>query len=94
MTCTILSWRGFNGIVCTTPGFNPGDLPPDGYMAWNEWAEVQRKANIKQVQCGKCGLWRTPQELSGQTMQWTVQSSKGPVEQTAPICIKCAAPNA
>lgn len=74
--------------------YKPGDLPPDGYLAWHEWAEVQRKAGIKQVQCGKCGLWRTPQELSGQTMRWTAQSRKGPVEMTAPVCSKCAAPNA
>jgi ribosomal protein S27AE len=94
MTCTRLSGRGFKGIFCTTPDFKPGDLPPEGYLAWHEWAEVQRKAGIKQVQCGKCGLWRTPQELSGQTMKWTAQSRKGPVEQTAPVCSKCAAPNA
>lgn len=43
--------------------YKPGDLPPEGYLAWHEWAEVQRKAGIKQVQCGRCGLWRTPQEL-------------------------------
>lgn len=73
--------------------YRPGDLPPDGYLAWHEWAEVQRKAGIKQVQCGKCGLWRTPKELSGQTMRWTAQSRKGPVEMTAPVCSKCAAPN-
>ena len=73
--------------------YKPGDMPPEGYLAWHEWAEVQRKAGIKQVQCGKCGLWRTPQELSGQTMRWTAQSRKGPVEQTAPVCSKCAAPN-
>lgn len=76
MTCTQIH----GGIVCTTPEFKPGDLPPEGYLAWHEWAEVQRKAGIVQVQCGKCGLWKTPQELSGQE----------PMEQAAPICSKCA----
>lgn len=94
MTCTRLSGRGFNGIICTTPDFKPGDQAPEGYLAWHEWAEVQHKAGIKQAQCGKCGLWRTPQELSGQTMRWAAQSRKGPVEQIAPVCNKCAAPNA
>lgn len=89
MTCT----RFKGGIVCTTPTFKPGDLPPDGYLAWHEWAEVQRKAGIKQVPCGKCGKWKTPQELSGQTMRWTGQSRKGPVEQIEPVCSKCATPN-
>jgi len=40
--------------------YKPGDPPPEGYLAWHEWAEVQRKAGIKQVQCGRCGLWKTP----------------------------------
>lgn len=73
--------------------YKPGDLPPEGYLAWHEWAKVQHKAGIKQVPCGKCGLWVTPQEMSGEMMRWAAQSRKGPVEQTAPICSKCAAPN-
>jgi hypothetical protein len=83
-------------VVCMLKqdDYKPGDQPPEGYLAWHEWADVQRKAGIKQVQCGLCGLWRTPQELSDQTMRWTAQSRKGPVEQTAPVCNKCAAPNA
>lgn len=71
--------------------YKPGDQPPDGYLAWHEWADVQQKAGIKQVQCGKCGLWRTPQELSGQMIRWTAKSRKGPVEQFAPVCNKCSA---
>lgn len=70
--------------------YKPGDQPPDGYLAWHEWADVQRKAGIKQMQCGKCGLWRTPQELSVQTMRWTAQSRKGTVEKIERVCNKCA----
>ena len=44
--------------------YKPGDLPPTGYLEWHEWAEVQRKAGIKQRQSAKCGLWKTPQELA------------------------------
>ena len=44
------------------PAFKPGDPPPTGYLEWHEWAEVQRKAGIKQSMCTRCGLWRTPQE--------------------------------
>lgn len=43
--------------------FKAGDLPPNSYIAWHEWAEVQRKAGIKQVRCTRCGLWRTAQEM-------------------------------
>jgi hypothetical protein len=86
MTCKRIP----NGILCVTPTFKAGDLPPDGYLAWQEWADVQRKAGIKQVQCGKCWIWKTPQELSDQTFTWTAQSRKGPVERVLPICSKCA----
>jgi len=58
--------------------YKPGDLPPNGYLAWHEWADVQRRAGIGQLQCSKCGLWRTPQELSANG-------------QAAPVCSKCAA---
>lgn len=82
------------GCILEQNTYKPGDLPPDGYLEWHEWAEVQRKAGIKQVECGKCGRWKTPQELSGQTIRWTVRTKKGPVEQTAPVCSKCATINA
>lgn len=77
------------GCLLVQSAYKPGDLPPEGYLAWHEWAEVQRKAGIKQVQCGCCGLWRTPQELSDRTMKWIVRSRKCAVEQSAPICTKC-----
>lgn len=44
--------------------YKPGDQAPDGYLAWHEWAEVQHKAGLRQKQCGRCGLWRYPQQLS------------------------------
>lgn len=60
--------------------YNPGDLPPERYLAWHEWADVQRRAGIKQVRCGKCGLWKTPQELSSKA-----------IKLTRPVCSKCEA---
>lgn len=42
--------------------YKPGDLPPKSYLAWHAWADVQRKAGIKQAQCSGCGKWITPQE--------------------------------
>ena len=44
------------------PEFKPGDLPPSGYLEWHEWADVQRKAGIRQHRCKSCGKWVTPQE--------------------------------
>ena len=74
--------------------YKPGDLPPEGYLAWHEWAEVQRKAGIKQVPCGKCGLWRTPQELSNEVLELEAKDRRGrTVLQRRPVCSKCA-PNA
>lgn len=74
--------------------YKPGDLPPEGYLEWHEWAEVQRKAGIKQVQCGRCGLWKTPQELSGEVFESVARDRRGnPVPLREPVCSKCA-PNA
>ena len=39
-----------------------GSMPPDGYIAWHEWAEAQGRGGLKQSQCGECGLWLFPQE--------------------------------
>lgn len=78
------------GHLLVMPHYKPGDLPPDGYLQWHEWAEVQRKAGIKQVVCPSCGLWRTPQELSTHEMRWTVMNGRGePIDQSAFQCSKC-----
>ena len=47
--------------------YKPGDPEPDGYLAWHEWAAAQHKAGLRQRQCGRCGLWNYPQELSAGT---------------------------
>jgi hypothetical protein len=74
--------------------YKPGDQAPDGYLAWHEWAEVQHKAGLRQKQCGKCGLWRYPQELSGETIKWQGITARGRrVDQMAPLCLRCETPN-
>lgn len=73
--------------------YKPGDHAPQGYLAWHEWAEVQHKAGLRQVECGRCGLWRYPQELSCLVDITQAQSRKGPVSVETPICLKCAADN-
>ena len=53
MTCTRIN----GAIVCETPDFKPGDLPPDGYLAWHEWAEVQSRKGpvvVETVVCTEC----------------------------------------
>ena len=69
----------------------PGDQPPQGYLAWHEWADVQHKAGLRQVECGRCGKWCYPQQLSPQTDTWTAKSRKGPVSITTPVCNDCEA---
>ena len=46
-----------------TPDFKPGDQPPQGYVAWHAWAEVQYKAKLRQSLCPKCCKWVFPQEI-------------------------------
>lgn len=71
--------------------YKPGDQPPEGYLAWHEWAEVQHKAGIKQVECGKCGLWKTPQELSTKTVEYRAKDTHGSqVFLGYSVCCKCA----
>jgi hypothetical protein len=93
MTCTRLNGRGFNGIICTTPDFKPGDPAPEGYLAWHEWAEVQHKAGLRQKECGRCGKWKYPQELSDQLDWHEVKSRNGPVTVQTPVCLHCVMPN-
>ena len=94
MTCTRLSGRGFSGIICTTPDFNPGDQAPEGYLAWHEWAEVQYKAGLLQKECGRCGKWKYPQEMSEKIDRHEAKSREGPVTVETAVCLKCMTRNA
>lgn len=71
------------------PSYKAGSQAPTGYLQWHAWAEVQHKAGLRQKQCGRCGLWRFPQQLSAATDKATLQSRKGPVTVETPICNDC-----
>ena len=80
------------GCLLVQEHYKPGDPAPEGYLAWHEWAAVQHKAGLRQKQCGSCGLWRYPQELSEHTVKWRGFTSRGKsVNQMAPLCLKCEA---
>jgi hypothetical protein len=58
------------GCVLVTPIFKVGDPAPEGYLEWCEWAEVQHKAGLRQVQ-RVCGRWHYPFEICKHTgMPW------------------------
>ena len=65
------------GVLTFTGEYQPGDQPPTGYIDWVEWAETQHKAGLRQAQCGKCGLWGYPQELSHVVMENEVKDGRG-----------------
>lgn len=71
----------------------PGDPPPDGYLAWHEWAEIQNKAGLRQCQCVRCGKWKFPQELGERIDRATLQSRRGPVAMESRVCLSCEAVN-
>jgi hypothetical protein len=48
--------------LCLVGNYKPGDPPPEGYMEWFAWADVQLKAGLKQTPCRKCRLWFFPNE--------------------------------
>ena len=83
-------------VVTVAGDFKPGDPPPTGYNDWHEWAAVQTKSGLKQVRCGRCSLWKFPQELSG-TVDKSVayktnrdaMNEANPVEVKSPVCLDC-----
>ncbi len=64
----------------TDPAFQPGDPPPEGYIAWHSWAAVQHKAGLRQRRCAHCGRWYFPQERDA-----TATAAAG-----HPLCQSCA----
>ena len=76
--------------------YKPGDQAPEGYLAWHEWAEVQHKAGLRQKQCGRCGLWRYPQQLSVEVdrAELTSMQKRKPTRVTVetPVCNECHKP--
>jgi len=76
--------------------YKPGDQAPEGYLAWHEWAEVQHKAGLRQKQCGRCGLWRFPQQLSAEVdraeLVMTRKRKSRRVTVETPVCNNCHKP--
>lgn len=82
-------------ILTVTPDYKPGDQPPPdhAYTDWHSWADVQHKAGLRQVACGKCGRWKFPQELSEKVVVHTLYKDKKmtrPVHVKTRICNACA----
>lgn len=80
-----------DGFVCESGEFKAGDLPPFGYLENQEWHEVQQRAGLRQVKCGKCGKYCYPQELSDKEIESKYCKTKhGPlITETKPICKEC-----
>ena len=45
--------------------YKVGDMPPQGYNSWNEWASVQYHGGLRSTQCKMCLRWHYPQEVEG-----------------------------
>ena len=86
MTCIKIP----NGVVCVQPDYKPGDQAPEGYLSCQIWAETQHKAGLRQKECGRCGKWKYPQELSVTVDRCEMQSRKGPITVATPVCNACA----
>jgi hypothetical protein len=80
-------------VILTVGGdFKPGDMPPSGYLDWHEWAEVQHKAGLRQKECGRCGKWKYPQELSDVVAVAQPRDKTGQkVRIEMPVCKTCNA---
>ena len=83
-----------NGVLTIAGSYKPGDQAPRGDLDWHEWAEVQHKAGLRQEECGKCGKWKYPQELSEQKIKWTALKRSGrEVTGYHSVCNACVAAN-
>lgn len=70
--------------------YQPGDMPPEGYNKWHEWAGVQHKAGLRQVVCPTCVKWKYPQELSDEIVTSKVEPSRGyKYTTTSRMCLSC-----
>lgn len=80
------------GILTVSGGpYKPGDPRPTGYLDAAQWADAQLKAGLKEQRCGLCGLWKFPQELSGEILTNECWDSRGrPVTIRSPVCCSCA----
>lgn len=55
---------GTPAILTVAGDYKPGDPPPAGYSAHEEWFLVQRRAGLRQKGCPGCRRWAFPQELA------------------------------
>jgi hypothetical protein len=79
------------GVMHVGGNYKPGDPSPTGYLDWHEWAEIQHKAGLRQKECGRCGKWRYPQELSAETDRMTGKTKRGrEVGIVSAVCLKCS----
>lgn len=59
-----VNFGGTPAILTVSGDYKPGDPPPTGYSAREEWFWVQRRAGLRQVECPRCHRWAFPQELA------------------------------
>ena len=86
-----------NGRLLVGGGpYTPGSQPPTtaGYMDHEEWWAVQRKAGLRQVQCGHCVRSCFPQEVHSTTTATLHTSAGRPVQVPVVTCNACAAKRA
>jgi len=59
-----INFGGAPAILTVSGDYKPGDPPPTGYAAQEEWFWVQRRAGLHQTECPRCRRWAFPQELA------------------------------
>jgi hypothetical protein len=79
------------GSMSVADDYKPGDMPPTGYIARQEWADVQMKAGLKQVPCNHCGKWLFPQQVARETTRVLRNSMGAPVNVKGYVCKACDA---
>lgn len=79
-------------IITFTPEQRVGSPAPEGYLDWHEWAEVQHKAGLRQVECSRCARWCYPQEtvFVPEPARGVFDRRLRPIEMLLWCCHRCA----
>jgi hypothetical protein len=59
-----VNFGGGVAILTVSGDYKPGDPPPTGYSAREDWFNAQIKGGLRQVECPRCRRWAFPQELA------------------------------
>lgn len=59
-----VNFGGTPALLTVSGDYKPGDPPPTGYSAREDWFWIQKRAGLRQQECPRCRRWCFPQQLA------------------------------